>query len=237
MYTKQQFAKMLDHTLLKPTATHADVIRFCHEAMEHHFCAVVVQPYWLSLVARELEGSDVKPCTVVDFPCGAGGINTKLFEARRAICEGAQELDVVMNITAFKSGDEATVQRELEDLVDAAGVARITQGEHRTLIKVIIETAYLNEKEKIRSCEIVRDSGADFVKTSTGTAPTGANADDVRLIRRVVGLDVGVKAAGGIRTVEQAMAMLDAGANRIGTSSAVALAEEYDPQGYLSGTK
>jgi len=228
---------MLDHTLVKPTATRSDALRFCEEAKRYHFCAVVVLPYFLPLVVRELEDTDVKPCTVVDFPFGAAGIHAKLSESRRAIGEGARELDVVMNIPAFKSGDEATVQRELEELVNAVGVAGMTQGEHRVLVKVIIETAYLTDQEKARATEIVRDSGADFVKTSTGTAPTGATAADVLLIRRLVGQNMGVKAAGGIRTVEQAMAMFDAGANRIGTSTGAALAEAYDPQAYLSGTR
>ena len=236
VYTKRQFAKMLDHTLVKPTATRADVIRFCEDAKKHHFCAVVVLPYWLPVAVRELEGTDVKPCTVVDFPYGAGGVHTKLAEARRAIGEGAQELDVVMNISAFKSGDEAVVLRELEELMAAVSVARMTLAEHRVLVKIIIETAYLSDREKMRAAEIVRDAGADFVKTSTGTAPTGASADDICLIRRVVGPDMGVKAAGGIRTAEQAMAMFDAGANRIGTSAAVEIAEAYDPQAFLAST-
>ena len=236
VYTKRQFAKMLDHTLLKPTATRADVIRFCDEAKKLHFCAVVVLPYWLPVIVRELDDTDVKPCTVVDFPYGAGGVYAKLSEARRTIGQGAQELDVVMNISAFKSGDEAVVQRELEELTAAVSVARMTQGEHRVLVKVIIETAYLSEREKIRAAEIVREAGADFVKTSTGTAPTGATSDDILLIRRVVGPDMGVKAAGGIRTMEQAMAMFDAGANRIGTSCAVEIAQSFDPQAYLAGT-
>lgn len=235
MYSKAQFAKMLDHTLVKPTGTHADVVRFCEDAKKYHFCAVVVLPYWLPLVVRELNGTDVKPCTVVDFPFGANGIHAKLSEARRAAGEGAQELDVVMNIPAFKSGDEATVRRELEEVVNAVSVAGLTSGEHKVLVKVIIETAYLTDHEKTRASELAREAGADFVKTSTGTAPAGATAADVQIIRRAVGPDVGVKAAGGIRTVEQAMAMLDAGANRIGTSSAVEIATAYDPQAYLAG--
>ncbi len=235
MYTKAQFAKMLDHTLLRPTASKSDILRICDEAKKHHFCAVVVFPYWIPFVAKQLSGTDIKTCSVVDFPFGAGGIHAKLCEARHATNEGARELDVVMNISAFKSGDDAIVRRECHIVVDAVKMTGITQSDHRVLVKVIIETAYLSEEEIKRASEIVRDSGADFVKTSTGTASSGATPEIVRAIRRVVGPGIGVKAAGGIRTVEQAMAMLDAGANRIGTSSAVAIASAFDPHNYMAG--
>jgi len=237
MYTKEQFAKMLDYTLLRPQATRQDVIRYCEEAKRLHFATVCVFPYWIPLVSKQLAGSDVKTCTVVGYPFGANTLPTKLFEARNAITNGATELDVVMNISALKSGDVLAVEREITDLVGSMQMQGMTADAKRTLIKIIIETGYLTEQEKITACEIARDAGADFIKTSTGTAPSGATVDDIRLIRNVVGSAMGVKAAGGIRTVDQAVEMLNAGANRIGTSSAVQIAELYDPEAYLAESK
>jgi len=237
MYSKEQFAKMLDYTLLRPQAAWTEIVRLCDEAKRLHFASVVVFPFWVSLAARRLAGSDVKTCTVIGFPFGANTRATKLFEAGNAITHGATELDIVMNISALKSGELGIVEREITELVGSAHMQGMTVDAKRTLIKIIIETAYLTDHEKVTACEIARDAGADFIKTSTGTAPTGATVEDIRLIRNTVGSGMGIKAAGGIRTVEQALAMLNAGANRIGTSNAVQIAEEYDPDAFLAESR
>jgi len=233
MFTKEQFAKLMDSTLLKPTATRADILRLCEEAVQYHFATVVVFPFWLPVARRALEGSDVKPATVIGFPFGASGRAVKLYEARTAVTQGAKEIDVVINISALKSGERGIVETEVREIVDAARLTGMTQDAKRTVVKFIIECYYLTDEEKRIACEIIRDAGGDFVKTSTGTAPGGATVEDIRLIRNVVGPDVGVKAAGGIRTTEQAMEMLDAGASRIGTSNAAAVVEGYVPEDYL----
>lgn len=223
----------MDSTLLKPTATREDILRLCEEAIHYHFAAVVVFPFWLPLVRRALQDSDVKPATVVGFPFGANGRSVKVYEARTAITNGAKELDIVINISALKSGERQIVEAEVKELVDVARITGMTQDAKRTTLKFIIECYYLTDDEKKIACEIIRDAGGDFVKTSTGTAPGGATVEDIRLIRNIVGPDIGVKAAGGIRTTEQAMAMLDAGASRIGTSNAAAIVEGYVPEDYL----
>jgi deoxyribose-phosphate aldolase len=237
MYSKEQFAKMLDYTLLRPQATRNDVIRYCEEAKRHHFASVCVFPFWAPLVARQLHGSDVKTCTVIGYPFGASGRTVKLFEARYAITNGASELDIVMNISALKSGEMGIVEREIGEILGSTQMQGLTADAKRTLTKVIIETAYLTDREKILASEIIRDAGADFIQTSTGTAPTGATVEDIRLIRNTVGSGVGVKAAGGIRDVEQALAMLNAGANRIGASNAVGIADVYDPEMFLAESR
>ncbi|MGB9620609.1 MAG: deoxyribose-phosphate aldolase, partial [Armatimonadota bacterium] len=213
--------------------TRQDILRLCEEAIQYHFATVVVFPFWLPVARRALEGSDVKPATVIGFPFGASGRAVKLYEARTAVSQGAKELDVVINISALKSGERGIVETEVREIVDAARITGMTQDAKRTVIKFIIECYYLTDEEKRIACEIIRDAGGDFVKTSTGTAPGGATVEDIRLIRNVVGPDVGVKAAGGIRTTEQAMEMLDAGASRIGTSNAAAVVEGYVPEDYL----
>jgi len=237
MYSKEQFAKMLDSTLLRPQAVWADVVRLCDDARRMHFASVVVFPFWVSLAARRLEDTDVKTCTVIGFPFGANTRASKIFEARNAITHGATELDIVINIPALKSGELGIVQREMTELVSDVHMQGMTSDSKRTLIKIIIETAYLTDQEKIAASRIVQDSGADFIKTSTGTAPTGATVEDIRLIRNTIGSGMGIKAAGGIRTVEQALAMLNAGANRIGTSNAVQIAEEFDPDAFLAESR
>ncbi|MDO8586564.1 MAG: deoxyribose-phosphate aldolase [Armatimonadota bacterium] len=237
MYSKEQFAKMLDYALLRPQATRQDVVRYCDEAKRHHFASVCVFPFWVQYVARQLAGSDVKTCTVIGYPFGGNGRAVKLFEARNAITNGASELDVVVNISALKSGELAIVEREIGELVGSAQMQGMTTDAKRTLVKIIIETAYLTDREKITVCEIARDAGVEFLSTSTGTAPTGATVEDIRLIRNTVGSAVGVKAAGGIRNVDQALAMLNAGANRIGASNAVQIAEVYDPDVFLSESR
>jgi len=233
MYSKEQFAKLMDSTLLRPSATRDDIIRCCEEAIQYHFATVVVFPFWLPVAKRALEGSDVKPATVIGFPFGVSGRSVKLYEARTAVTNGAKELDIVINYAALKSGERQIVETEVKELVDTVRVTGMTQDAKRTVLKFIIECYYLTDDEKRIACEIIRDAGGDFIKTSTGTAPGGATVEDIRLIRNVVGPDVGVKAAGGIRTTEQAMAMLDAGASRIGTSSAAAIVEGYVPEDYL----
>ncbi len=228
MYTKEQFAKMMDYTLLRVTSTREDVIRLCAEAAKYHFASVCVLPCWVGTAAKHLEGSDVKVSTVVSFPMGATGRLVKVAEAKAAMARGAQELDVVINISAFKSGEFDIVEREVKDLVDTVRLSEMIDDDKRAQIKFIIETCYLTEPEKKLACEIIRDSGADFIKTSTGMGTAGATVDDIRFIRRVVGPSMGVKAAGGIRTVQQTLKLLDAGANRIGTSAAVQMLEAFN---------
>lgn len=230
-------AKIMDYTVLRPTATRDDIVRACDQAKSHHFAAVVVFPFWVPVVARELSRTDVKAATVIGFPYGANGRAVKLYEARGAVTNGAQELDVVMNISALKSGEVSIVEREITELVDTTRALGMTEDAKRTLIKIIIETYYLTDKEKRTACQIIRDAGADFVKTSTGTAPGGATVEDITLIRDMVGPDMGVKAAGGIRTPAQAVAMLDAGANRIGTSSPVEIVEAYTPEDFMQAAQ
>lgn len=233
MYSKEQFAKMMDSTLLKPTATREEIMRLCADAVKYHFATVVVFPFWLPVARRALEGSDVKLATVIGFPFGANGRASKLFEIKNAVTHGAKELDVVINISAMKSGEYGIVRSEVTEIVSNTRMAGMMEDAKRTVLKFIIECFYLTDDEKRMACEIIRDAGADFVKTSTGTAPGGATVEDIRLIRGVVGADMGVKAAGGIKSTEQAMEMLDAGASRIGTSNAVAIANGYDPEDYL----
>lgn len=233
MFSKEQFAKLMDSTLLKPTATREDILTLCRQAAEHHFATVVVFPFWVPVARRALQNTDVNVATVIGFPFGANGRAVKLYEARTAITNGAKELDVVINISALKSGERNIVEAEVNELVSTSRMAGLTQDARRTAIKFIIECYHLTDEEKRTACEIIKDAGADFVKTSTGTAPGGATVEDIRLIRNVVGADIGVKAAGGIKTTEQAMEMLDAGASRIGTSNAVAIAEGYVPEDYL----
>jgi deoxyribose-phosphate aldolase len=231
MLSKQQFNKAIDHTLLKATATRDDILRFCDEAASHHFAAVVLFPYWVPTAVKRMHGTDIKICTVISFPHGAGTRAAKVYEARNAISIGAEEIDMVINIGALKSGDYEYVEQEVNDIVTAA---KLTGS---TLVKLIIEAPVLTQEEKIKACHIAVNAGVDFVKTSTGTQQNGSAEEDVKLIRQVVGPNVGIKAAGGIRTVEQAMNLLDAGANRLGTSAGVALAEGYDPEDYYKGMK
>lgn len=233
MYTRQQFAKLIDFTLLKPTATEETIAHFCREARRFHFATAVVFPAWVPMAVRELQGSDVKVCTVIGFPHGASTRSTKTFESRNALANGAEELDVVINIGALKSGDTDRVARELADIMGSPQISGITPDSRRVVVKVIIETPYLTKEEKITACKLAMDAGVDFIKTSTGTAPNGATPEDVHLIRDTVGPGMGIKAAGGIRTMEHAMDLLDAGANRIGTSAGVVLLQEYDPDALL----
>ena len=218
--SRRQLAKMIDHTLVKPTATREDIKKLCTEAEKHSFSCVCVNPMYVSLAAQLLKGTDVKVCSTVGFPFGVTLSEVKAFEALRAVENGAQEIDMVINLGALRSGDYEAVRKDIEMVV---GVKRSCED---ILVKVIIETGLLTDKEKVLACKIAKEAGADFVKTSTGLVG-GATVEDVRLMRETVGKDIGVKAAGGIRTLKDALAMIRAGANRIGTSTAVAIIEEF----------
>ncbi len=211
---RRRLARMIDHTLLKPDATPDQIERLCAEAREYGFAAVCVNPVYVRLCATELAGTDVAVCTVVGFPLGANTTHIKVAEALRAIEDGAREVDMVMQIGLLKAGDSDAVRRDIEE------VARAVH-DRGAILKVIIETALLTDDEKVTASKIIRDAGADFVKTSTGFGPGGAKVEDVALIRRTVGPKMGVKAAGGIRTYEDALAMIEAGATRIGASAGV----------------
>jgi deoxyribose-phosphate aldolase len=210
-----EIARYIDHTLLKPEASREQVETLCAEAVEHHFYSVCVNATWTEYCARRLRGTGVRVCTVVGFPLGAMDGRSKSFEARGALEAGADEIDMVMNIGALKSGDTRTVE---EDIRWVQRACRPT-----TVLKVIIECALLSDAEKVLACQIAKRAGAHFVKTSTGFAPTGAKLEDVALMRRAVGLEMGVKAAGGIRSYQDAVAMIQAGASRLGTSAGVAI--------------
>jgi len=212
-------ANLIDHTLLRPDANNRDIIRLCTEAKRFGFYSVMVNPAWVTLAAAQVHGSPVKVGTVIGFPLGANLTVTKLAEAEAAAQNGAHDLDMVINIGALKSGDRVLVQTEIRSL------ARLAHA-HGAILKVIIETALLNQEEKILACALAADAGVDFVKTSTGFASSGATAADVALMRGVVGHDIGVKASGGIRTAAQLSEMVEAGANRIGASASVAIVRE-----------
>lgn len=215
----QELAATIDHTLLKPEATRADIVRLCREAREYSFAAVCVNPVWVEEAARHLEGSSVMVATVIGFPLGASTTAAKVFEARDALQAGARELDMVVALGLLKGGEDQNAQ---EDVAAVVEVARA----HRAAVKVILETGLLTEEEKTRAAHLSVAAGASFLKTSTGFMGTGATVEDVALLRRLAPPSVGVKASGGIRTFAQARAMLAAGANRLGTSSGVAIMEE-----------
>lgn len=229
MYTKQQFAKMIDNTLLSPICVKDDVLTLCEESAKRHFAAVCVLPCWVGTAARALAGSDVKVCTVIGFPFGASTRLTKAFEIRNAIANGAKEIDAVMNVSRFKSGDHVGVGEDMRQMVEATRASGTVEDSRRILIKIIIETCFLSDEEKDIASRLVRDAGADFIKTSTGTGTGGATPEDIRQIRRAVGpTAIGIKASGGIKTIQTAVQMLDAGANRIGTSNGITLFDLYD---------
>ena len=212
-------AALIDHTLLKAEATRNDIERICREALQYRFASVCVNSVFVNQVSEALRSSPVKTCVVVGFPLGANLPAVKLDEARVALEQGAQEIDMVIHIGALKAGDDAAVRSEMETLL------RVVH-ENRAILKVIIETALLSEEEKVRACRAARDAGADFVKTSTGFSTAGATVADVALMRREVGREIGVKASGGVRTLEDLLAMVDAGATRIGTSNGVKIMQE-----------
>jgi deoxyribose-phosphate aldolase len=219
---------MIDHTLLKPDATRHDIEKLCREAAEFHFATVCVNPAWVATAAAQLRGSGVGVCSVVGFPLGATTADVKHFETRRAIFDGASEIDMVINIGALKSGDLRTVERDIDAVVDPCRQCGVTS-------KVIIEAALLTDEEKVTACTLSKAAGADFVKTSTGFASGGATVADVALMRRVVGADMGVKAAGGVRDLEGLKAMVAAGATRVGASAGVKIVQESKGQKPAAG--
>lgn len=212
------YSKYIDHTNLKQDATKDAIVKLCEEAKEHDFASVCVNPGWVPLCAKELAGSDVKVCTVIGFPLGATTSASKAFETKDAVNNGAQEVDMVINVGALKSGDDEYVYNDIKAVVDASGDAHT---------KVIIETCLLTDEEKVRACELAVKAGADFVKTSTGFSTGGATVHDVALMRKTVGDKCGVKASGGIHTREEMLALIDAGATRIGASAGIALIKEW----------
>jgi deoxyribose-phosphate aldolase len=212
---------MIDHTQIKPTATRDDIVKLCKEAEKHGFGCVCVNSAYVPLAKQLLRGTDIKVASTAGFPFGSSLPEVKAFEARKAVENGASEIDMVLNIGALKSGDYETVKRDIERVVD---VKRFHGDD--LVIKVIIETGYLTKEEKVMACKLAKEAGADFVKTSTGFVG-GATVEDVRLMRETVGGDMGVKAAGGIRTLREALAMIEAGANRIGTSTGVTIIEGF----------
>ena len=212
-------ASMIDHTLLKPDATRRNIEELCREAAQFHFATVCVNPTWVALSARLLAGSGVGVCSVVGFPLGATTADVKGYETRRALFDGAREIDMVINIGALKSGDLRLVERDIE------GVTMPCR-DCGALSKVIIEAALLTDDEKVTACTIAKAAGADYVKTSTGFGPGGATAADVALMRRVVGAEMGVKAAGGVRDLESVKAMIAAGATRVGASAGVKIVQQ-----------
>ena len=207
-------AGLIDHTLLKPDATRKEIETLCREAAEYGFATVCVNPVWVATCAQALRGTAVGVCSVVGFPLGATLSDVKHFETQRVIFDGAREVDMVINIGALKSGDLRTVERDIEAVTEPCRSAG-------ALSKVIIEAAYLTDDEKVSACSLAKAAGADYVKTSTGFGPGGATVADVALMRRVVGEDMGVKAAGGVRDLESLKAMVAAGATRVGASAGV----------------
>lgn len=212
-------ARMIDHTLLKPEATEAQIRRLCQEAKTQHFATVCINPFWASLCANLLDKSDVGVCAVVGFPLGASLPAAKAYEAKQLCQQGAREIDMVLNIGALKSQDFHTVMNDVAAVVS-------TCRPHQALVKVIIETALLSDSEKVEACALAKAADAHYVKTSTGFGPGGATVEDVALMRHVVGDDIGVKAAGGIRSYQDALKMIAAGASRLGASAGINIVQE-----------
>ncbi len=215
----RDWAKLIDHTLLKPEATDEDIKRLCEEAARYGFASVCVNPTWVRAAACSLHGTGVPVCTVIGFPLGATLSDVKAYEARRTILDGAREVDMVINVGALKSGDDCLVEHDIHMVVEVAH-------EYEATCKVIIETALLTDEEKVRACQAAKKAGADFVKTSTGFAKGGATVADVALMRRTVGSELGVKASGGVKGLEDARKLVEAGATRIGASVGVKIAQE-----------
>lgn len=214
---KKLLTKMIDHTILKPDAMEAEVVKIINEAKEYGFASVCINPANVKLAAKMLKGTNVKVCTVIGFPLGANTTSVKAFEALDAIKNGAEEVDMVINIGKLKDKDYEYVLNDIKAVVD------VSKG--KALSKVIIETCLLTDEEKIKACKLSKEAGADFVKTSTGFSKGGAKASDIRLMRETVGEKMGVKASGGVRTFEDAAAMVEAGATRIGASASIHICE------------
>ncbi|MCA0992885.1 deoxyribose-phosphate aldolase [Pseudalkalibacillus hwajinpoensis] len=213
----KELAKMIDHTALKPDTSREQIEKLCDEARDFNFASVCVNPTWVSLAAEKLEGSEAKVCTVIGFPLGAVTTETKAFETKDAIQKGATEVDMVINIGALKDGNNELVEQDIKAVVEAA--------KGKALVKVIIETCLLTDEEKTRACELSVKAGADYVKTSTGFSTGGATVEDIKLMRKTVGPNIGVKASGGVRDLEGSQAMIDAGATRIGASAGVKIVQ------------
>lgn len=217
---KNKLAKMIDHTILKAEATDAEVEKLCTEALKYNFASVCVNPSMVKKASKLLKNSNIGVCTVIGFPLGANTTEVKAFETKNAIENGAAEVDMVINIGKLKEGNLEYVKNDIESVVNA------TSG--KALTKVIIETCILTDEEKIKVCKIAKEAGADFVKTSTGFSNAGATAKDIKLMRKTVGKELGVKASGGIRTLKDAMIMIENGATRIGTSASISICEEIE---------
>jgi len=217
--SREELAKIIDSTNVKATATKSDIEKLCREAIQHGFRCAVVNPVYVKFASELLKGSKVKVCSTVGFPFGVSLSEIKALEAIKAVEDGAEELDMVINLSALKSGDYSTVKQDIAAVVDDKRLSK------EIIIKAIIETAYLTRDEKTIACKLAKEARVEFVKTSTGLFGQGATVEDVRLMRQTVGKNMGVKAAGGIRTYADAVAMIEAGANRIGTSTAVAIIE------------
>ena len=219
-----KMSKYIDHTLLKADAVKEQIEQLCAEAREYDFATVCINPCWIETAKKCLECSDVKVCTVIGFPLGAMTSEAKAAEAADAVCKGADEVDMVINIGALRDGNEELVLNDIQAVVDAA--------KDKALVKVIIETALLTDEEIVKACQLAQKAGADFVKTSTGFSTSGAKAKDVALMRQTVGPDMGVKASGGIHTAQEAQSMLDAGATRLGVSASMAIIAGEKGTGY-----
>ena len=222
----KNLSRYIDHTLLKADATENEVIKLCNEAKEYDFFSVCINPGFVELAAKELSESNVAVCTVIGFPLGASTPETKAFETRDAIQKGAAEVDMVINISKLKDKKDEEVLKDIKAVVDAA--------DKKALVKVIIETCLLTDEEKERACKLAKDAGADFVKTSTGFSTGGATKEDIALMRKTVGTEMGVKASGGVRTYEDAVTMIESGATRIGASASIAIvtASKAQASGY-----
>ncbi|NJD02323.1 MAG: deoxyribose-phosphate aldolase [Ruminiclostridium sp.] len=214
---KKTLASMIDHTMLKPAATSGQIRQICKEALEYGFASVCINPCFVEFAANELKGSDIKVCTVVGFPLGTNSTETKAYEAEKAVKDGAREVDMVINVGALKEGNLKYCENDIAQVVKASKGA---------LVKVIIETCLLTDDEKVNACLLSKKAGAGFVKTSTGFASGGATVGDVYLMRKTVGTAMGVKASGGIRNLQDALAMIEAGATRLGASSGIAIIDE-----------
>lgn len=214
---KKELARMIDHTILKPEATEKEIEKLCKEALEYNFASVCVNPSMVEKAYSLLKESDVKVCTVIGFPLGATTTEVKAFETEDVIKKGATEVDMVINVGKLKEGNLEYVKKDIEAVVNAA--------KGKALTKVIIETCLLTDEEKVTACKLSKEAGADFVKTSTGFSTGGATASDIKLMRETVGKDLGVKASGGVRSLEDAMAMIENGATRIGASASIAICE------------
>lgn len=226
----EELAKTIDHTQLSPNATRADIERTCDEAAKHHFASVCIFPFYVPMASTLLKSQDVKVCTVVSFPFGADTSVTKVKAAENAVESGADEVEFVINIGAMLSGNFRLVRDEIASVVRAVRMKSVNVGKGLVLVKVILETCYLDKKLKKLACKMIEDGGADFVKTSTGFGPEGATVDDVELLRDELSENLGVKASGGIQTAADAEAMINAGAARLGTSHAVDIISGFAEQ-------